>query len=438
VQFSMTTLVIGRTRRAVVLGIAAAVLALAAAYPLLSMVQEMRASREAAKAARLALSTGRHDQAALSLGRWLQATPGSAEAHALSAQLALEQGDLEKVTRELNEARALGYPKRDLERLHAVTLARIGRYAEAEPILVGLYHPATKPDALVDEALARLYLMTYRLKQAEQVIQQWIRDAPHDGRPFLWLTEFDRRMEVDNSDALETHYREALLRDPELDAARLGLAETLRKVHRNTEAAQDYDRYLDRHPGDADALAGAGRNDIERNEPELAIERLDRALALKPRDPAALKGRAELDIAGGEPKTAKARLDLALEIDPFDTEALYSRSRIRGVLGDSKGAKQDLESFKRYKNDHAELLKLRGLLMENPGNNELRAKVAQWMFEHGREGDGLGWAKAVLASDPDHIATNALLADYYSKQPSEAGLANYYRLRARSARLALP
>ena len=430
--------VIGRTRRAMVVGIVAGILGLTASYFVVSRVQEMRASGQAARGARLALSTGRHAQAAVYLARWLEAMPQSAEAHALSAQLALVEGDLEKVTRELNQARALGYPKRDLERLHAVALARIGRYAEAEPILVGLYLGRSEPDALVDEALARLYLMTYRLKPGRRSDSTMDSRRPEDGRPFLWLTEFDRRMEVDNSDALETHYRAALARDPELDAARLGLAETLRKTHRNTEAAQEYDRYLDRHPDDAAALAGAGCNWIERNEPAKAIGCLDRALALKPRDAAALKGRAELDISGGDPKRAKARLDLALEVDPFDTEALYSRSRIKSVLGDPEGAEHDLALFKRYKNDHAELLKLRGLLMENPGNNELRARVAAWMLAHGRESDGLGWARAVLASDPDHAAANLILADYYSKQPSEAGLANYYRLRATSARSAGP
>ena len=92
--------------------------------------------------------------------------------------------------------------------------------------------------------------------------------------------------------------------------------------------------------------------------------------------------------------------------------------------------------FKRYKNDHAELLKLRGRLMENPSDNTLRAMVAAWMFAHGRDGDGLGWAGAVLASDPDHAAANALMAEYYSKRPSDAGLANFYRLRAAPAQRA--
>ena len=36
----------------------------------------------------------------------------------------------------------------------------------------------------------------------------------------------------------------------------------------------------------------------------------------------------------------------------------------------------------------------------------------------------------ILASDPDHAATNSLMAEYYSKRPNDAGLANFYRLRA--------
>ena len=403
---------------------------LVAALVLTFKVERSSAARRAAQAARLAIASGRHREAREPLARWLRAQPGAFEAHLLLAQVALEEGDLGKVSDQLNQARDLGCPKAELERLHAVTLARIGRFAEAEPILTRLYNSATKPDPAVDEALARLYLMTYRLRQAEQVIHQWMRDAPRDARPFLWLTEYDRRMEVDNSQALEDHYRGALERDSNLDAARLGLAETLRKVHRNTEAAAEYEIYLAHHPADSAALSGAGRNDVALGDLESAARRLDRALALDPRDSGALKGRAEIHAARRKPKKAIELLDRTLVIDQFDTEALYSRGRLRAMLGDAQGSAADLALFKRYTDDHHELLGLRGLLMANPSSNDLRVKVAAWMLAHGRDEDGLGWARAVLASNPDHAETNALLADYYSKRPSDAGLANYYRLRA--------
>ena len=265
-------------------------LGLSGALYLAFKIEGAFAAARAARSARTAIAAGRYAEAREPLARWLRAEPDSGEAYAFLAQLALEDGDLAKVTDLLNQARALGYPKRGLERLHAVTLARIGRFAEAEPILQELYEPDKNPDPAVDEALARVYLKTYRLKQAEQVLGQWIRHAPRDGRPYLWLTEYDRRMEVDNSEALETHYRQALERDPLLDAARLGLAETLRKSHRNAEAAALFEVYLARHTDDAVAFSGAGRNDLELGDQESAIRRLDRALALDPRDPARSRG----------------------------------------------------------------------------------------------------------------------------------------------------
>src|SRR5262245_52425721 len=93
-------------------------------------VRGTMAARRAAREGRLALAAGRHHEARNPLARWLEFDPGAAEAHALLAQVALEEGDLGKVTEELKRAQALGYPKSELERLHAVTLARIGRFAE--------------------------------------------------------------------------------------------------------------------------------------------------------------------------------------------------------------------------------------------------------------------------------------------------------------------
>ncbi len=241
-------------------------------------------------------------------------------------KVALETGDLAQVSDEMRQARILGYPRDLLERIHAANLARMGRYAEAEPILVRYFESKTGPDPTVDEVLTRVYMMTHRLFPAKLVIEQWIRDAPGDGRPFLWLTEFDRRVESDNSANLEKHFREALRRDPELDAARLGLAEMLRKGFHNAEAAREYDTYLARHPDDPVALAGAGRNAQEIGDSETALRLLDRALAIQPGGLSALKGRAAIDFACGQYTAARVRLDQALRADPFDTEALYSRA----------------------------------------------------------------------------------------------------------------
>ena len=218
---------------------------------------------------------------------------------ALLACAALEKGQLDKVTDELNTARSLGYPKSELERLHAVVLARIGRYAEAEPILVRFFEGIGGPDPLVDGALARVYLMTYRLQQAEEVIRRWIKDAPADGRPYLWLTEIDRRMEVDNLDTQVRHYREALDRDPSSTRRDLVLAETLRKMHTNVEAEREYARYLARHPDDAAGLPALDATPLSPATLTAGNGFLDRAYAVVPDDALVLKGRASLEMARG-------------------------------------------------------------------------------------------------------------------------------------------
>ncbi len=109
----------------------------------------------------------------------------------MMAEMALADGDLGEVTKRMNEARSLGYPVEKLDRLHAMSLSRIGRLAEAEPILTRLWDSGGPPDPAVDEALARVYLKTYRLSQAQAVIRRWIQDRA-GRRPAVSLAHRDR------------------------------------------------------------------------------------------------------------------------------------------------------------------------------------------------------------------------------------------------------
>ena len=65
--------------------------------------------------------------------------PSSAEAHALKAESRWPEGDFPEVKREFNEARSLGYPRKDLDRIQAIWASRLGQFAQAEPILTTLF-----------------------------------------------------------------------------------------------------------------------------------------------------------------------------------------------------------------------------------------------------------------------------------------------------------
>ncbi len=139
-----------------------------------------------------------------------------------------------------------------------------------------------------------------------------------------------------------------------------------------------------------------------------------------PASPTALEGLADVELQRGDLTAALHRLDAVIRADPFDQEALDRRAGLRIRLGDSDGARADRAALDRLKRDQADLLAIRGRILAEPGNNDLRARIAAWMFAHGRDQEGLGWAMAALSSDPGHLPTCRLLADYYAA-PSRGG-----------------
>src|SRR5206468_90013 len=95
-----------------------------------------------------------------------------------------------------DRAGALGYPPEAIGRLRGLVLARAGRPEAAEPLLRSAWEHARGPDPEVAEALARIYLETFRLDRAAAVLDRWAREVPADPRPCLWRTEVDTRTGV--------------------------------------------------------------------------------------------------------------------------------------------------------------------------------------------------------------------------------------------------
>lgn len=382
-----------------------------------------------ARLARRALADGRLSEARQLIDRWLRVQPRSPEAHFLKARVALAEGDSEEVSRQLTQARELGYSRFQLERIDAIIKAHSGKYTEAEPVLARVFRQAEEPDPEVDEALALVYLRTYRLSQAQRVLDRWIRDAPNDAKPYLWYTEIDSRTNDDDASNHELHFRAALARDPNLDQARIGLAELLRKLTRSREAAVEFTLYLERNPNDVAANVGAGLCAREAGDEDLAVRFLDRALALRPDDPSALKSRATIDRRRGHYVAALERLNRAVNADANDTEALYARQLTLARLGRTVEADADKSRLEKLKDEQARLLKMRDALAADPNNVPLRCEIARWMFAHGRDDDGKLWAEHILALQPKYEPANRLMEEYY-RRTGNIGLANYYQLQA--------
>lgn len=415
-------------RRRSLLLIVLSALALVVSAWVIVVIRDQSLVGHEAKQARQALAERRWAAARESLDRWIRRRPRDAEPHFLKARLALAEENGKESADELTFARELGYPLAAIDRFDALVKARIGRKAEAEPVLARVFEKSSEPDPELYEALARIYLETYRFGPASRILDRWIRDVPGDAKPYLWYTEIDTRAKAEPA-VIERHFRSALERDPDLDAARLGLAEILRKDGRPRDAEAEYERYLARNDKDAIALVGAARNAFALSNEPAATRLLERAVAAAPDDSEALRELASIDQRHGNYPRALERLNHALQTDPFDLEALYSRSLVLARLGRANESKADLRRMQTLKREREELVKIRDQLLTEPRNVELQYQLANWYLTHGREEEGKRMAELIVSSHTDFWPANRLLADYYDRH-GDVGRANFYRMRA--------
>jgi tetratricopeptide (TPR) repeat protein len=381
------------------------------------------------KAARNAVHAGRYGEARAPLASWLNVRPGSAEAHYLLAKVELAADHVQEALAETEKALALGHPREPLEVLHAVIQAEMGEgYEQAEPILHAALAASKAAEPKMAEALARIYLTTFQLGPAAWAIDRWMHDAPGDARPFLWRNLLDERTKSDNA-VLIRNYRSALERDPNLDEARLGLANRLRKDRRFKEAKREFDAYLARKPSDASALVGAGRNALDNGDCNGAISLFERALAVNTREPDALRELALIDLRRGEPARARDRLQIVVEVNPYDPDAHFDYARALRLTGADKLSRVESELAVRLRKDLERTEELRTALVSNPRDTALRLEAAQWLLSHGHDAEGLNWTRAILRDQPFHVVTHRLLAEYHQHK-GNTGLANYHRLFA--------
>lgn len=385
--------------------------------------------RADADSAHRLMEARRFDEAERALGRWLRARPGSAEAYLLKARLAYARGRFGDCQKALGRARELGLDEKEYRRLDALLLAHSGRTREAEEALVRVAQESDRPDAEILEALARIYLESYRLPLASAVLDRWVRVDPDNPKPYLWMTEIDLRAEQGGPERAIEHFREALRRDPDLDRARRGLAEALREAQRPEEAAREFAVYLRRKPDDPDARLGAARTALVLGRESEAIKHLDRALAIDPDHAEALQERAGIDLTHGDLEKALARLDRAAQIDPYHAEVAYRRGLTLERLGHREEAQQEKTRSKRLRAEQKRLTEIQHQFNQDPKNDQLACEIARWMFDHGQEQAGVRWAKTVLTHAPGHPEANRLLAEYYDRQ-GEVGLANFYKMQA--------
>jgi predicted Zn-dependent protease len=379
----------------------------------------------AANAARKALAERRFDDARAEIDRWAKLAPRSGEPDYVRAQLELTLQHPNEVVAAIKRATDLGLDEKKLTVMRAILQTRAGQFAAAEPVLRPEFVSGAEPRVAIAEAMARIYLSTYRLTEAGVALDRWIAAAPTDPRPHLWRNEIESRIGNDPAVTIR-NYRTALQLDPNLDEARLGLAETLLKAHSNDESAIEFDTYLARNPDSVRGHVGAAQIAVLRGDLKTAAREFQAALKRDPNNPTALRELALIDLRGNRVPSAVALLKRAIDVSPFEVDLHYNYAHALKLTGDEIHAAEELATTDRLRKENDQITKLRDDLSAHPDDNTLRIKVAKWLLDHGHEAEALQWTDLILRGNPAHPETCKLLAVHYEKK-GNFGLANYYR-----------
>jgi Flp pilus assembly protein TadD len=378
------------------------------------------------RAVRQACTARHYEQVTEPLRRWLALRPNSGEAHYYKAWQAMALDRPAEAVESIDQARKLGFDPALLGCLTAIYQARGERFQEAEPVLEQAFFRQLEPRELVAKELARIYLSSFRLNRAAQAIERWRSMAPDDAQPYMWRNEIASRSES-NPAILIMNDRAALQRDPNLDKARLDLAQQLSIARRFGEAAEIYHEYLKRKPNDASALIGLGRDAFQCGDIEGATRYFEAALAAHTRDALALEELAMIEVRLGRFEKACERLEVLTQLEPFDEEVRSSYAQALKLLGRDDRARVESAAAKRLREQNDQMMKYRYNLLRNPNDLDARFQVARWLIECGHPDEGLRWTKEILRANPRHAPTHRVLAEHYRKQ-GDMGLANYHQL----------
>jgi tetratricopeptide (TPR) repeat protein len=396
----------------------------------LFLALKLSRDREIAKdvgRARHLVALGRFDEAKVPLKRWLEARPDSAEAVFLAARAAISLGLAEQGLQGLERSRSLGYDPRQVDREIALTLAGLGRHAEAEPTLRKLSAQAPATDAQIEETLARGYMATFQLRAATDAIERWLKADPDNPLPYLWRAEVGLRTNA-TADQLHADYERALTLDAESKEARLGLAGQKLDRREYDVARTLYEQVLAKFPDDPEAVRGLGRALDGLGLADEAEQQLKRAATLDPRSIQPLLDLARAAMRRGQADQALAVLDQALAIDDSEPELHYQRSLALARLDRHAEAEAERQRTAQLRAEHAEIGKILSDLHAHPDDVQRKLDAARWLFSHNHPEEAIRWALVILADDPRQREANMLMADYYD-QRGDTGLANFYRLR---------
>jgi Tfp pilus assembly protein PilF len=359
------------------------------------------------------------------LRQCLEIYPANAETHFLLAHVARRSDDPAECLSHLGKAKALQWPREEIDFERLLLQAQTGGARRAEAKLRERLEKRPGDRGLILEALVKGYLESCSFFVVEKWTDYWMEASPEDWRP--WYYRGRAFQLISRFERAAADYRAALERKPDHGPARAGLAGSLMMTGQYVEALAEFRGYLLAHPDDPIAWMGVANCQASLGESAAAREALDRMRALGLETAGALLVRARLDITELAAETALPSLKRAEALAPYDPDIRQGIVQALRQLGRHKEADDYDRGLRDLYAQLADLLALQKKALRDPDNVGLRHEVGVFFLRLARDEEAARWLYSVLRLDPGHQPTHQALADYYARRGDEPRAAYHRR-----------
>ncbi len=369
------------------------------------------------RAAQRALQQRDFAQARADLRSCLKVWPTGAHSHFLAARAAWRAGFYDEAEGHLAVCQKQQSAPDALQRERALMRAQRGDPG-VEDFLWSSVEQDDKETALILEVLIQLYVSTYRLPRALDALNLFLGRQPNDvqallGRGWVWEQFFYFANAV-------ADYHRAVEVDPENDAARLRLAETLLVTGPASAALDQFELLWQRQPEKPAVLLGLARCRRQLGQLNDARSGLDGLLARLPsetpdKDAAVLSERGRLALDERKPAQAERWLRQAVALAPYDRQTNYNLYQCLQQQGRTDEACRCRVTFERI---DADLIRIDNVLKEvlrAPYDPAPRSEAGVIFLRNGEPEKGLRWLSMALQQDPWHGPTHRALANHYQR-----------------------
>lgn len=365
-------------------------------------------------------------QAYTHISQTLEVRPRDPALHFRAARYARRADRLRDADRHLKACQTLEGVTRDNGFEGALLHAQQGTIAEVQTALHGMILAKHPDSPLILEALAKGYIIVYRLNDAMICLHQLLDNDPVHGPALVMrgriLDAADRTMP-----ALDD-FRKAVELYPQRDAWRQELAELLLKHNFPNEALPHLQQLHQRHD-EPDLCVDLAQAYRKTGQPDQARRVVDELLTAHPICADGLAERGVLDQEAGRAAEAEVALREAFRLDPTSYYNGYHLYECLGQRGKQQEASELFDHLLKMKADRARVQCIVLEITKLGKAPALRCEAGILCLRQNLDDQGLRWLMSALQDDPAHAPTHLALAEYYERhnQPDPAA---YHRRRA--------